>query len=59
MLQLSNGVRSALASGGVKTIQLPAKSPNPNAFAERWVRSIKQECLSNLGGLLKYYQRAA
>jgi putative transposase len=32
----------------VKTIQLPAKSPNLNAFAERWVRSIKQECLSKV-----------
>jgi putative transposase len=40
--------RSALASGGVKTIPLPAKSPNLNAFAERWVRSVKQECLSKL-----------
>lgn len=32
----------------VKTIPLPAKSPNLNAFAERWVRSVKQECLSKL-----------
>ena len=40
--------RSALSSGRVKTIQLPAKSPNLNAFAERWVRSVKQECLSKL-----------
>jgi putative transposase len=40
--------RSVLATGGVKTIQLPAKSPNLNAFAERWVRSVKQECLSKL-----------
>jgi putative transposase len=32
----------------VKPIRLPAKSPNLNAFAERWVRSIKQECLSKL-----------
>jgi len=40
--------RSELATGGVKTIQLPAKSPNLNAFAERWVRSVKQECLSKL-----------
>ena len=34
--------------GGVKTIPLPARSPNLNAFAERWVRSAKQECLSKL-----------
>ena len=32
----------------MKTIQLPAKSPNLNAFAERWVRSVKQECLSKV-----------
>jgi integrase-like protein len=37
-----------LSAGGVKTIPLPAKSPNLNAFAERWVRSVKQECLSKL-----------
>jgi hypothetical protein len=40
--------RSALASGGVRTIPLAAQSPNLNAFAERWVRSVKQECLSKL-----------
>jgi transposase InsO family protein len=40
--------RSVLAEGGVKTIPLPARSPNLNAFAERWVRSAKQECLSKL-----------
>ena len=40
--------RSAVATGGVKTIPLPARSPNLNAFAERWVRSVKQECLSKV-----------
>jgi hypothetical protein len=40
--------RSVLAAGGVKAIPLPARSPNLNAFAERWVRSAKQECLSRL-----------
>jgi homeodomain-containing protein len=40
--------RTVLAAGGVKTIPLPAKSPNLNAFAERWVRSAKEECLSKL-----------
>jgi putative transposase len=40
--------RPVLAEGGVKTIPLPARSPNLNAFAERWVRSVKQECLSKL-----------
>jgi putative transposase len=40
--------RSVLAEVGVNTLALPARSPNLNAFAERWVRSVKQECLSKL-----------
>ena len=40
--------RWVLAAGGVKAIPLPARSPNLNAFAERWVRSAKQECWSRL-----------
>ena len=27
---------------------LPAHTPNLNAYAERWVRSVKEECLSKL-----------
>jgi hypothetical protein len=37
-----------LKAGGVKPLKLPARSPNLNAFAERRVRSIKEECLSKL-----------
>lgn len=33
---------------GVKRMMLPARSPNLNAHAERWVRSGKEECLSRL-----------
>jgi hypothetical protein len=40
--------RSLLRTGGVQPIRLPARSPNLNAFAERWGRSVKQECLSKL-----------
>jgi putative transposase len=32
----------------VKTLRLPARSPNLNAYSERWVRSAKEECLSKL-----------
>jgi len=32
----------------VKGLRLPPRSPNWNAFAERWVRSVKEECLSHL-----------
>jgi putative transposase len=40
--------QETLRSGGVQPLILPARSPNLNAFAERWVRSIKSECLSKL-----------
>ena len=39
--------QKTLASGRVKSLRLPACSPNLNAFAERWVRSVKSECLSH------------
>ena len=31
---------------GVERVVLPPRSPNLNAYAERWVRSVKEECLS-------------
>lgn len=33
---------------GIKTVRLPPYSPNLNAYAERWVRSIKEDCLNHL-----------
>ena len=35
-------------AAGVTRVPLPARSPNLNAYAERWVRSVKEECLSRL-----------
>ena len=40
--------RDIIESGDVKTLPLPARSPNLNAFSERWVKSIKDDCLSKL-----------
>ena len=40
--------RAIIESGGVKPLALPARSPNLNAYAERWVRSVKDECLSKI-----------
>ena len=34
-----------LFTTGVKTVQIAPHSPDLNAFAERWVRSVKTECL--------------
>ena len=33
---------------GVKRLPLPPRSPNLNCYAERWVRSVKEEVLSRL-----------
>src|ERR1019366_5157149 len=34
--------RAIIASGRVEPLALPARSPNLNAYAERWVRSVKE-----------------
>jgi hypothetical protein len=40
--------RETLAAGGGKSLRLAARSPNLNSYAERWVRKMKEECLSKL-----------
>jgi transposase InsO family protein len=40
--------RQIIGSGGVEPLRLPPRSPNLNAYAERWVKSVKDECLSKL-----------
>jgi transposase InsO family protein len=37
-----------LAETGVKSVKLPPRSPNLNAYAERFVRSIKESCLDRM-----------
>jgi hypothetical protein len=44
----SAAFRSIIETGRVRTLSLPARSPNLNAYAERWVRSVKSECLSKV-----------
>jgi transposase InsO family protein len=41
-------VRNILRAGGVRPLRLPARSPNLNAHAERFVRSVRTECLDHL-----------
>jgi transposase InsO family protein len=51
--------REVLASTGVGTVKLPARSPDLNAYAERFVRSIKSECLAQIIPLGERHLRTA
>ncbi len=44
----TKGFREILESSGVHPVKLPSRSPNLNAYAERFVRSIKSECLAQV-----------
>jgi putative transposase len=37
-----------IASSGIEAIKLPPSSPNLNAYAERFVRTIKESCLDQM-----------
>jgi putative transposase len=40
--------RRPVDPAGITRVPLPPRSPNLNAYAERWVRSVKDEVLSRL-----------
>jgi transposase InsO family protein len=39
---------SIIAASGIEAVKLPPRSPNLNAYAERFVRSIKESCLDQM-----------
>jgi len=46
--KFSKRFRVFVEEGGTEVIRLPPLSPNLNAFAERFVRSIQEECLRKM-----------
>ncbi len=46
-----------LGDVGTEAIRLPARSPNLNAHAERWIRTVRDECLGRIIGLNEIYLR--
>jgi hypothetical protein len=55
----TRGFRELLQSAGVTSVWMPQRSPNLNAFAERFVLSIESECLNRLVILGERIQTAA
>ena len=41
-------MRRRLQDAGIRVVLIPERAPNANAYAERFVRSIKEECLDRL-----------
>ena len=46
--RFTDAFADTLAAVGVETVRLPPRSPNLNAYAERFVRTIKESCLNRL-----------
>ena len=44
----SRAVRRRFADAGIRVVLTPARAPDANAYAERFVRSIKEECLDRM-----------
>jgi putative transposase len=55
----SGDVRRLLGDAGVHVVQTPFQAPNANAYAERFVRSIKHECLDRMVPLGERHFRRA
>jgi hypothetical protein len=48
--KFTRSFRAIIASGRVEPLALPVRSPDLNAYSERWVRSVKEEILCRCGG---------
>jgi len=44
----SEGFDGLLKNAGLEPVKTPYQAPNANAFAERWIRSLREECLNHL-----------
>ncbi len=63
--KFGGGFDEVFRSEGMKVIRTPVRAPNANAYAERWVRTLRADCLDrilivgrrNLERVLRVYVR--
>ena len=46
--KFSGGFDEIFRSERVRVIRTPVRAPNANAYAERWVRTVRADCLDHL-----------
>ena len=46
--KLSHASDEVFRTEGIKIIRTPVQAPNANAFAERWVRTLRTDCLDRI-----------
>ena len=46
--KFSCAIDTVFQSGGIHVIPIPRHAPNANAHAERWIRSVREECLDKV-----------
>ena len=66
----TNSFDNVFESEGIHVIPTPVRAPNANAYSERWVRTVREECLDHLllvnethllrvlKSYISYYERA-
>jgi transposase InsO family protein len=50
-------VETFLEAAGTRVVRTPPSAPNRNAYAERFIRSIKAECLDRVVPLGEWHLR--
>jgi putative transposase len=46
--KFSGGFDAVFQSEGIRIIRTPIRAPNANAHAERWLRTLRHECLDRI-----------